>query len=393
MASCIKECICPRAETILSTGYCKTQRTTFTSSSKKRLGNREGFALLDTQEENMEKVLRELLEIRGQIETLQTQNATLEKKNTVLEKDTAALQNDLSTSRKVHIGVRHGVLEERRISNRAGVRKDRETTSIRNEIAHGGDIIGDIKTIEYAQEQQLPVSFDEALTQAPSYPPEAIRAFDILASVSELYAWQAPDQQGRREILEKQATKIIEAALSTEKNQLQARFGNRGDLRVAFNEMVGDWDQLSPLQQLVGGFGNIAWNMVAAEELLEILHQKPSIIDCPNAPPLKTTLGKIEFRDVSFRAPPGRTTAIVEKSGGGKSTIFNLLFRFYDSTSEAIHVDGQNIVEVTLDILRSVFGVVLQETKLLPGTIAFNLRHARLDATDEEIEKMHARSL
>ncbi|QVM13111.1 hypothetical protein D8B26_007727 [Coccidioides posadasii str. Silveira] len=201
----------------------------------------------------MEKVLRELLEIRGQIETLQTQNATLEKKNTVLEKDTAALQNDLSTSRKVHIGVRHGVLEERRISNRAGVRKDRETTSIRNEIAHGGDIIGDIKTIEYAQEQQLPyvaeykedfqkvyrVSFDEALTQAPSYPPEAIRAFDILASVSELYAWQAPDQQGRREILEKQATKIIEAALSTEKNQLQARFGNRGDLRVAFNEMVG----------------------------------------------------------------------------------------------------------------------------------------------------------
>ncbi|EER25120.1 hypothetical protein CPC735_017220 [Coccidioides posadasii C735 delta SOWgp] len=350
----------------------------------------------------MEKVLRELLEIRGQIETLQTQNATLEKKNTVLEKDTAALQNDLSTSRKVHIGVRHGVLEERRISNRAGVRKDRETTSIRNEIAHGGDIIGDIKTIEYAQEQQLPyvaeykedfqkvyrVSFDEALTQAPSYPPEAIRAFDILASVSELYAWQAPDQQGRREILEKQATKIIEAALSTEKNQLQARFGNRGDLRVAFNEMVGDWDQLSPLQQLVGGFGNIARNMVAAEELLEILHQKPSIIDCPNAPPLKTTLAK-----VSFRAPPGRTTAIVEKSGGGKSTIFNLLFRFYDSTSEAIHVDGQNIVEVTLDILRSVFGVVLQETKLLPGTIAFNVRHARLDATDEEIEKMHARSL
>ncbi|KKZ60138.1 hypothetical protein EMCG_05060 [[Emmonsia] crescens] len=232
----------------------------------------------------MEKVLHQLSEIRSQIETLQKQNATLKKKNTALERKSTALkkestalkktstalekkstalemkstvlENELSISRKVHIGIRHGVLKERRISNRAGVckaRKDRKTTIIRNEIAHGGDIIGDIKAIQYAQEERKPyvaeykedfekvyqVSFDDALTQASSYPLEAIRAFNILASVSELYAWQACDQQNHRQTIEEQATKIIKAVLSTKQKELQARFGNEGDLEVVFNEMVG----------------------------------------------------------------------------------------------------------------------------------------------------------
>lgn len=84
--------------------------------SKKRLGNRAGFALLDTQEENMEQVLRELLDIRGQIETLQTQSATLEKKNAVLEEKNAVLEK------------KNAVLEEKNMVF------EKHTTAIRNDV-------------------------------------------------------------------------------------------------------------------------------------------------------------------------------------------------------------------------------------------------------------------
>ena len=111
--------------------------------------------------------------------------------------------------------------------------------------------------------------------------------------------------------------------------------------------------------------------------------------------------GRIEFRDVSFRykedvpliddldlvAEAGSTTAIVGPTGAGKTTIVNLLMRFYDIQSGHIYLDGADIYTMSRDKLRSNFGMVLQDTWLFSGTIKENIRYGNADATDEEIEE------
>lgn len=152
----------------------------------------------------------------------------------------------------LHTWVRYGVLEDRRISNGIEIRKDPIITISRNEVAQGGDIIGDIQAIKYAQAQNLlyieeykngfqnayGIPFDEALTQVPSYPPEAIKTFNIFASISEVRHWQHWEQRQSRGIIKQQAIKIINAVLGTERAQLKARFGSEGDLRETFDGMV-----------------------------------------------------------------------------------------------------------------------------------------------------------
>ncbi|EEP82488.1 conserved hypothetical protein [Uncinocarpus reesii 1704] len=168
----------------------------------------------------------------------------------------------------------------------------------------------------------------------------------------------------------------------------------------SFVMMLSYWAQLSsPLQSLANGFEHTVQDMVDAEELLRLLRQKPTVADSLNAKPLSFERGCIEFkgvqfsydgkrevlRNINFKASPGQTTAIVGKTGGGKSTILKLLCRFYDPAAGVVNIDGQDISSVTLQSLREILGIVPQDPILFCESIMANIRYAKLDATDEEI--------
>ncbi|KAF3491516.1 uncharacterized protein GIQ15_01033 [Arthroderma uncinatum] len=168
----------------------------------------------------------------------------------------------------------------------------------------------------------------------------------------------------------------------------------------SFVMLLSYWAQLSsPLQFIANGFGELARDLVDVEEFLSILRQKPTVQDSPNAKPLKFETGQIEFsnvdfsydgkrgvlRNINFQAKAGGTTALVGQTGGGKSTILKLIFRFYDPTQGTVQIDGQDVFGVSLDTLREGIGVVPQDPTLFNASIMSNLRYGRLDATDEEV--------
>ncbi len=139
----------------------------------------------------------------------------------------------------------------------------------------------------------------------------------------------------------------------------------------------------------------------SAGRIFEILDATSDITDRPNAIELPPITGRVEFRDVSFRyfessdpvlqnvsfvAEPGQTIALLGATGSGKSSIINLIPRFYDASSGAILIDGHDVRDVTIDSLRSQIGIVLQETNLFGGTIRENIAFGRPDATMEQIE-------
>ncbi|KAK1755178.1 hypothetical protein QBC47DRAFT_301773 [Echria macrotheca] len=160
------------------------------------------------------------------------------------------------------------------------------------------------------------------------------------------------------------------------------------------------WAQLvAPLGFFAGLGKSISRDLIGAEQLLEIMQTKPSIVDKEGAPPLEFTGGQVQFdqvcfsyddkkeilKNVSFTATPGMTVAFVGATGAGKSTILKLLDRFYDVTKGAILIDGQDIRDVSLSSLRTQIGVVPQAPVLFDDTVMNNVRYAKLDATDEEV--------
>ncbi len=96
---------------------------------------------------------------------------------------------------------------------------------------------------------------------------------------------------------------------------------------------------------------------------------------------------KVVLKNISFDAPAGKQTALVGTTGAGKTTVINLLTRFYDIDSGVITVDGKDIRDINRDSLRSKLGIVLQDTYLFTGTVADNIRYGKLDATDEEVRE------
>jgi subfamily B ATP-binding cassette protein MsbA len=141
--------------------------------------------------------------------------------------------------------------------------------------------------------------------------------------------------------------------------------------------------------------------MSAAERVFEILDTHSEVIEKPGASPLAPFKGAIEFRDVefaygdadhatlhgvTFTVGAGQTLAIVGRSGAGKTTLVNLIPRFYDVTGGSIQVDGQDVREVTLASLRSQIGIVTQETVLFDDTVAANIAYGRPDAARDQIE-------
>ena len=170
---------------------------------------------------------------------------------------------------------------------------------------------------------------------------------------------------------------------------------------------VGSFMQLlfymGQLQGPLNFFGtfyrSIQFAMINSERMLELFKEQPTVIDEPEAKPLPSCQGNIRFNDVefsydkrkmalkgvSFQCQPGTTTALVGESGGGKSTIFRLLYRFYNVEEGSLQVDGHDVRDLTIDSLRRHMGVVPQDTVLFNESIMYNLKYAKPDATDEEV--------
>jgi ATP-binding cassette subfamily B protein len=141
--------------------------------------------------------------------------------------------------------------------------------------------------------------------------------------------------------------------------------------------------------------------LVNIESMFNLLHEKPGVSDVPDADTLNVTGGAIEFRNVHFHyqqereilrgvnliVKPKQKVAIVGTSGAGKSTLFKLLFRFYDVSSGSITIDGQDIRSVSQHSLRSMIGVVPQDTVLFNTSLVENIRYGRIEATDEEVKQ------
>ncbi|XP_050299608.1 ATP-binding cassette sub-family B member 6-like [Anthonomus grandis grandis] len=155
-----------------------------------------------------------------------------------------------------------------------------------------------------------------------------------------------------------------------------------------------------PLNWFGTYYRSIQKNFIDMENMFDLLKEEEEIIDAPGAGPLtiRSVYG-VEFNNVSFSyvperlvlknitfsVPSGKTVALVGPSGSGKSTIIRLLFRFYDTETGAILIDGQNIKTVTQQSLRRVIGVVPQDTVLFNNTIKYNIQYGRLTATDADI--------
>lgn len=156
-----------------------------------------------------------------------------------------------------------------------------------------------------------------------------------------------------------------------------------------------------PLNFLGVIYREIKQALADIERMFSLLDQNQEVVDKPGAPDLRVQGARIEFshvgfaydlrreviRDLSFEVPAGHTVAVVGHSGAGKSTLSRLLYRFYDVTSGAILIDGQDIREVSQSSLRASIGIVPQDTVLFNDTIAYNIAYGRPTASREDVEQ------
>jgi ATP-binding cassette subfamily B multidrug efflux pump len=168
-------------------------------------------------------------------------------------------------------------------------------------------------------------------------------------------------------------------------------------LVVTFLAYVQRFNQ--PIQQIAVLWTNIQNAIAGGERIFTILDEKPAVTDKADAKEMTQINGKVEFSEVSheyedgvpvlnkvsFEARPGQTIAIVGPTGAGKTTIINLLPRFYDVTHGSVRIDGIDVRDVTAESLRRQIGIVLQDTFLFSTTVMENVRFGRPDATDEEV--------
>ncbi|WKZ36592.1 MAG: ABC transporter ATP-binding protein [Anaerolineales bacterium] len=168
-------------------------------------------------------------------------------------------------------------------------------------------------------------------------------------------------------------------------------------LVITFLAYVQRFNQ--PIQQIAVLWTNIQNAIAGAERIFTILDEKPAVVDKPGAKAMTEIKGRVEFDEVSheyedgvpvlnkvsFSADVGQTIAIVGPTGAGKTTIINLLPRFYDVTHGSVKIDGMDVRDVTADSLRRQIGIVLQDTFLFSASVMDNIRFGRPTATDEEV--------
>lgn len=164
-----------------------------------------------------------------------------------------------------------------------------------------------------------------------------------------------------------------------------------------------------PVQALSAFYTTAQSALAAAERIFALLDTPPDLVDGPDAQELPRIEGRVEFdhvwfsygarpgeqlaeeehyvlKDICLTAEPGQTIALVGPTGAGKTTLVNLIGRFYDVSAGSVMIDGVDVRRVTRASLRAQMGIVLQDSFLFSGTIADNIRYGRLDATDEEVE-------
>lgn len=155
-----------------------------------------------------------------------------------------------------------------------------------------------------------------------------------------------------------------------------------------------------PIHNISNFYNQLVTNIAGAERIFEILDTEPGIADGGAAVQMPEIAGEVVFdhvdfsyddkvkvlNDVSFTIKPGETIALVGPTGAGKTTIVNLISRFYEVTGGAVKIDGRDVREVTLESLRRQMGIMTQDNFLFSGTIRENIRYGKLDATDEEVE-------
>ncbi|HET7088956.1 MAG TPA: ABC transporter ATP-binding protein [Anaerolineae bacterium] len=238
-----------------------------------------------------------------------------------------------------------------------------------------------IKVVKaFAREPQEQVKFDAAADSLMRQAIKVTRVFSFLFPLVFLIA-----NLGQAAALNAGGTQIIEGTLT-----------------------LGEWQQFSlylvfvffPLAQLGIIISQMAQASASADRIFEILDARSDVTDKPGAIALPPIQGRLEFKhvtfrypggvtpvlsDVSFAAQPGQTIALLGATGSGKSSIINLIPRFYDPTGGAITIDGNDLRDVTIDSLRRQIGIVLQETNLFSGTIRDNIAFGRTEATMDEV--------
>ena len=183
-----------------------------------------------------------------------------------------------------------------------------------------------------------------------------------------------------------------------------------GGRQILFDTLtLGEWQKFSlyliyvffPVGQLGFIVAQMSQASASAKRIFEILNAENDVTDKPGAQPMPQVQGRVRFADVTFRyfnstdpvlqsisleARPGETVALLGGTGSGKTTIINLIPRFYDVSEGQVLIDDWDVRDVTLDSMRRQIGIVLQETNLFTGTIRDNIAFGRPDATDAEVE-------
>src|SRR5512143_2656338 len=156
-----------------------------------------------------------------------------------------------------------------------------------------------------------------------------------------------------------------------------------------------------PVQDLARVYAEMQHSIASAERIFKLIDTPADVRDRPGAVPVKSLMTDIEFdnvefhyedlktvlKDFSLKVKPGEMIALAGPTGGGKSTIVNLLCRFYEPSTGSIRIDGRDYRDYTLHSLQSRIGIVLQTPHLFSGSVRENVRYGRLDATDAEVEE------